>query len=265
MCVNCNAAVAAMYCGHCGQKAGPAQLSLRLILSDYLREVLNLERGLPLTLWMLLAKPGALTAEYLSGRRVRYSTPLKLYMLASVAMFALFVLTRPLDKAFYGYHGHADWEVLSNALAYGFLLSVPVFALTLKLLYLRARRPLVDHLVFTLHAGTAALLFGCGFLLLDVLAKLVWGSISQAPIDPQVISYAIPVLLAGYLFQSLRTVYPGSRSRTTAKWLALLLLLLVVTLGVALGAVKATARFGTPVNYVAPELLEQASQVATPN
>lgn len=238
--------------GTAGRRKGPAQLSIRTIVWDYLRDALSLEKGLPLTLLVLLRRPGALTVEYLSGRRARYTSPLKLYMLTSVVSFAFYVLTRPLDRSFYGYHGHADWNVVSNALAYGFLLSVPVFALALKLLYLRTGRPLVDHLVLTLHAGAAALLFGLGFLLLDTLAKLTWGSVSRVPFDPAVLSYAIPALLAGYLFQSLGRVYPDTRGRTLAGGAGLLLLLLVVIIAIALGAAEVADRFGTPVNYVDP-------------
>ena len=41
------------------------------------------------TLWPLFTKPGYLTLEYLAGRRVRYVTPMRLYLFLSIIAFAL--------------------------------------------------------------------------------------------------------------------------------------------------------------------------------
>jgi hypothetical protein len=250
LCANCGAVVSVLFCGHCGQKRGAARLSLRKIVADYLADALTLQRGLPLSLVLLLIRPGALTADYLAGRRTRYVSPLKLYMLVSVVTFAFYVFTRPLNKAFYGFHGGSDWNVLSNAFAYGFLLCVPVFAGVLRLLYRHTGRPLVEHLVFTLHSGTVALLLGFGFLLLDTLVKVTWGNVRQAPFDPDVFFLVVPVLLVGYMFASLRRVYGESWRRTAGKGAILFVTFLVMLAGVILVALEATKRFGTPVDYV---------------
>jgi hypothetical protein len=41
---------------------------------------------IPTTLWLLVRRPGQLTAEFLAGRRVRYLRPLRLFLLASVVL-----------------------------------------------------------------------------------------------------------------------------------------------------------------------------------
>ncbi len=52
-------------------------------------EQLGLESKVPTTLWRLISRPGALTKEYLAGKRVRSLLPLRLYLSASVVYFLL--------------------------------------------------------------------------------------------------------------------------------------------------------------------------------
>ncbi len=44
------------------------------------------------TLWRLIARPGALTVDYLEGRKRRYILPLRLYLTISVIVFVVFGL-----------------------------------------------------------------------------------------------------------------------------------------------------------------------------
>ncbi len=49
---------------------------------------------IPQTLLLLVRRPGALTAEFLAGRRARYLRPLRLYLTMSVAFFLSLTLVR---------------------------------------------------------------------------------------------------------------------------------------------------------------------------
>ncbi len=46
------------------------------------------------TLWLLIAKPGVLTLEFVEGRRARYLPPFRLYLVLSVLMFLIIALVR---------------------------------------------------------------------------------------------------------------------------------------------------------------------------
>ncbi len=79
------------YCPHCGQK----NKELTLKLSDFIREFLaanfNLDTKVFATLKALLRHPGFLTREYLAGKRTKYITPVRMYLLISIIYF--FVLS----------------------------------------------------------------------------------------------------------------------------------------------------------------------------
>lgn len=47
------------------------------------------------TLWLLIAKPGVLTLEFIEGRRARYLPPFRLYLVLSVLMFLIIALVTP--------------------------------------------------------------------------------------------------------------------------------------------------------------------------
>ena len=86
-CPNCGTAAARNFCPECGQE----QISVRLGLRDLAREFLDDHVGwstkVPRTLGRLLLSPGALTRDFIEGRRARYLSPLRLYLLLSVIFF----------------------------------------------------------------------------------------------------------------------------------------------------------------------------------
>ncbi|MCG8476399.1 MAG: DUF3667 domain-containing protein, partial [Cytophagales bacterium] len=70
------------YCPHCSQQQHLPQLSLKHIFADFFDTLFNLERGFLLTFRMLLFKPSVMFRRYFSGQRVRYSSPMRFFILA---------------------------------------------------------------------------------------------------------------------------------------------------------------------------------------
>ena len=91
-CLNCGAELSGNYCSACGQEDTELRVSLKRLAKDFLAEQIGLESKVPTTLWKLISRPGLLTKEYLSGRRVRSLLPLRLYLSASVVYFLLLSL-----------------------------------------------------------------------------------------------------------------------------------------------------------------------------
>ncbi len=91
-CLNCGAPSPRAFCPECGQEAFDAAVTFRQQMAHFLEEVIGVESRLPQTMKLLLTRPGALTRAYNSGQRVRFVTPLKLYLFASVAFFLLLSL-----------------------------------------------------------------------------------------------------------------------------------------------------------------------------
>ncbi len=86
-CLNCGAPLAGRFCGQCGQKAQPLDVTLAHMAADGWRDVSGYDGRYFRTLSLLVRRPGELTAEILAGRRARYLSPIKLYLITSVIFF----------------------------------------------------------------------------------------------------------------------------------------------------------------------------------
>jgi hypothetical protein len=86
-CENCGAQLHGHWCGQCGQAAVDYRRSFRHVVADVLESFLNWDSKFFTTIALLILKPWRLTNEFLSGKRVRYVNPLRLYLLASILFF----------------------------------------------------------------------------------------------------------------------------------------------------------------------------------
>jgi hypothetical protein len=94
-CLNCGDLLSGPYCAGCGQKTPHIDLTLREFLHDATQELTQLEGKVPATLKALFLEPGRLTLDFLAGRRARWLSPLRLYLICSLAYF----LSQPLAEA----------------------------------------------------------------------------------------------------------------------------------------------------------------------
>src|SRR5438045_6934589 len=86
-CENCGAELHGHWCAKCGQPAIEYRRSFRHVVADVLVAFLNWHSKFVTTIALLILKPWRLTNEFLSGKRVRYVNPLRLYLLASILFF----------------------------------------------------------------------------------------------------------------------------------------------------------------------------------
>lgn len=91
-CLNCGALVAGRYCPDCGQETHDQSVALGTLASELASEALSLDSKVARTVLPLLFRPGFLTNEFNRGRRVRYLSPLKMYLVISALFF--FVLAQ---------------------------------------------------------------------------------------------------------------------------------------------------------------------------
>lgn len=223
LCPNCGAEVLEVYCGDCGQKRGTLNLPIRELVAEYLGEVFHLEGQLIRTLLLLATKPGVATVDYLAGRRARYTSPVRLYIGSSLVFFGLVLLTQSVDSGYY-----QTTELLREDLARTtpriLFFMLPLFALGLKLAYVRSGRPLVHHIVFALHLGATGMLLFVVLLFVSTVYKLMWGAETAAPFEVGWIYLAGAAVLAAYQFVAMHVVYPEGPLRTVLKfWLLMLL------------------------------------------
>ncbi len=86
-CLNCGSSAVADFCAHCGQRNMDMRVPARDLALDAVEDGLSLDSRMARTVLPFLFRPGFLTVEWTSGRRARFSSPLRLYLLASFAFF----------------------------------------------------------------------------------------------------------------------------------------------------------------------------------
>jgi hypothetical protein len=98
-CLNCGATLTGKHCHQCGQKA-VVHRSLRTIGHDLMHGVLHLDGKLWRTLPLLALKPGRITRRYIDGERVKFVSPMAMFLFSVFLMFAVFQalgITTPTD------------------------------------------------------------------------------------------------------------------------------------------------------------------------
>jgi|SRR5688572_22425978 len=240
-CPNCGAELTAKYCGRCGQQRADGPPTVREFVRDAVDEVFSVDGKFFRSMYLLFTRPGFLTRELFNGRRVRYVRPLRLYLLCSVAMFAMMALTgeritldRPgspssstpasaeelnpqsgvtFDTLNDDQQRQMEDQIISGIPRMMFVM-VPGFALVVMLVMRGSGRTYPQHLYFALHVH--AFVFGMSALLLPLN---LWGRSAEA-----VSALSRIALAVGYGVVALRTAYGVG-------WLSATLRLVVIVLG----------------------------------
>jgi hypothetical protein len=86
-CANCHTPLVDAFCAHCGQKAKPLNPTLRELARDVMAEVTDVDNRFLRSVRYLFTRPGFLSREHAEGRRAHYVSPIRLYLIFSVAFF----------------------------------------------------------------------------------------------------------------------------------------------------------------------------------
>jgi len=203
-CVTCGTTLHGRYCHACGERVlTAADQSFAGFVRDAAAGAFDLDSRLWRSFWLLLRRPGLLTAEWARGRRTPYIAPLQLFLIANLVFFVVLstlggfsTFTTRLE-----YHGtQAGYGPIAarmiaervtpgtpEAVAFAqefdettpryansmVIVMVPLLALVFKLL--ARRRPFVHHLTFAFHFMTFLLLF------ITVLPMVLSGLIALVP------------------------------------------------------------------------------------
>ena len=224
VCLNCGTPLHGRYCSDCGQEDRPPAPRLKDVVGDAWEAVTNLEGRVLQSVGLLFFFPGFLTREYLEGRRARWVSPVRLYLVISVAYFGLVSITGWSGSFDVRITGETVAETQAELEARGFateeelertaqeavgmwipramFLLVPLFAGLVAFARRPSKRTYPQHLVFTLHVHAA---WFWGFALATVASAVVGSSLIDSALGALSIAYAL-----WYLVFALRTVYGGS-------------------------------------------------------
>ena len=90
-CLNCNYVVENRFCPNCGQENTDTRKTFYHLFVHFFEDLTHYENSFWKTIKNLLLKPASLTKEYLSGKRMSYLAPVRLYIFVSFITF--FIIT----------------------------------------------------------------------------------------------------------------------------------------------------------------------------
>jgi hypothetical protein len=229
-------------------------VTLRELVHEAIHEFAHLDNSkIVQTLKLLLFKPGELTAEFLRGRRSRYITPLRLYLVCSLLFFALAAWSRSpfiniqltkddiqdsaqreaAQKATVAKLEHLRDEMTHNTPRAMFVL-MPAFGLFTWALFRRAQPYYVPHLYYAIHFHAFV------FLMLGIRVALSFSGRTG-----EVIGGLFPLTIAPYHYIALRRVFGGTRWQIAWKGTAIALAYIAVILAIMLALLIMTMRATT--------------------
>ena len=217
LCKNCNSELVGLYCSECGQK-NIENFTFTELVKDFFDNIFSLDSRLFQTLKFLIIRPGFLTNEYWSGKRITYLPPFRLYLLTSILFFIIPRIPHVASNA------HREEDFLS-LLQTGFFVLMPCMALILLILYRKNNLLYFHHFITSLH-------FHSFMFLLFAIAKSVYFFNEEISI-----SNIVTITLLIYLFFMLKNIYIESLTKVIIKFALLiciyaaLLLITVVIIG----------------------------------
>lgn len=226
-CRNCGEVLAGAFCHRCGEpRPDPRELSWKHFVHHGVHEFSHVDSKIFRTLWLLIRRPGFLTAEYWAGRRTAYIRPLRLYLvIAAIHLIAVSstyyrldffqqndpggtmqrfverlaardgVSTQVVEEAI-----NRRLHTLYSVLQYG---AVAGFAWIPMLIYRRRVPRYVPHLIFALHV------YSVYFLIVACVSRIL--TAAQWRRSPA------PLILLVYLFFAVRRLYGESGWRSAWK------------------------------------------------
>jgi hypothetical protein len=261
-CSNCGDPQIAVYCARCGEKQpGHHDRQLKHFVHDVLHEMAHIDGKLVRTVRELLFRPGQLTVEYFAGQKQRSIPPLRLFLTLFALQFLAFTAYKPaaiysvqtfrkfdnagaltrlmsrkaakehltleqfIERVDHNWHRNLSMLQLVNIIG---------IAIVLKLLYLRRKRAMVEHLVFAAHF----LCFNYIILLLTWPIYAVNG-FAPSPLQRAISAVHIALNLA-YLYFAQRRYYALGTGKTLLKttllWAGTYAVAIVILSGALLGA-----------------------------
>jgi len=91
-CLNCRHVVEQKFCPNCGQENSDSRKTFHHLFIHFFEDLTHYENAFWKTIRNLLFKPSTLTKEYLSGKRLSYLAPVRLYIFISFITFLLIAL-----------------------------------------------------------------------------------------------------------------------------------------------------------------------------
>ena len=218
ICTNCSEPLPgqADFCPVCGQSIKVITRPWREVFGELLKDLFDIDGRMLLSVRLLMTRPGFLSKEYINGRRLSYTSPVRMYLIISLVFFFVLPLILPDSTV-----SSSTREVSVDQYSQAMFVLLPIFALLLKMLYRNVFY--LPHIVFTIHLFSAMLIVFAAILSIEIQADL--------HIAVLLMQVVLLVYMLAYLLIALRVTYQDSWLKTSLKCLALLVLFLPIIVG----------------------------------
>jgi hypothetical protein len=205
-CRNCDSPLQPQYkyCYHCGQSIISLQQPIKPVLKDMFHEALDIDGRLFTTVKTLLLKPGLLSQAYCEGKRMKYTPPLRIYLVLSILFFLMMAI---LDS--YASGDNPQTSSLSGYYPKLIFVLLPVFTVIFQLLFRGTYY--LSNLIFAIHIHSFVYLVY--ILALPIHLSNLWGLPKSVAIVVALLQTLILFYLCGYLFLAMKRSY--NQHRTT--------------------------------------------------
>ena len=218
ICTNCSEPLPgqADFCPVCGQSIKVITRPWREVFGELLKDLFDIDGRMLLSVRLLMTRPGFLSKEYINGRRLSYTSPVRMYLIISLVFFFVLPLILPDSTV-----SSSTREVSVDQYSQAMFVLLPIFALLLKMLYRNVFY--LPHIVFTIHLFSAMFIVFAAILSIEIQADL--------HIAVLLMQVVLLVYMLAYLLIALRVTYQDSWLKTSLKCLALLVLFLPIIAG----------------------------------
>lgn len=212
-CKNCDEPMVAdaRFCPSCGQSVKMFSRPWLEMARELLAETLDWDGRMFRSFGLLLTRPGFLSQEYISGKRVTYTSPVRMYLVISLLFFLVLPMILPPPT-----NVNPDHKLSVDLYSKGMFVMLPVYALLLKIFYRRFFY--MDHLVFTIH------LFSASYIAFAILLSIE--TLADRYLLVMVLQVLVLLYMIGYVLLALQRVYAESWPKTVLKSFGLLFLFL---------------------------------------
>ena len=97
LCKNCSSETTDLYCAHCGQSTSIKRIDWAFCLKEFIFNNLTFHKGIFFTIKSLIVNPKKMVEDYLSGKRIRYTSAVHFFLFILIFKGILTLITRDVD------------------------------------------------------------------------------------------------------------------------------------------------------------------------
>lgn len=157
-CKSCNQSSEGRYCSRCGQQLQTKRITFLGLLHDVFHLFTHMDRGILLTLKMLIVSPGLMQRQYIEGDRSRHQKPFAMFFI-SATVFALLLYW--INVALINYYDAGDVKEALFFNKYMVMLligSIPFYTLLTYLFFISSRYNIAEIGVLVLYTVSMSIL-----------------------------------------------------------------------------------------------------------